>query len=150
MNRPNFQYALIGLLLACTGSANAAGPLNPPLKTVTVTIGKQSIVAEVADTPETRETGLMNRGNLPDNKGMLFVFQDSQPHCMWMKNTPNDLDVAFADAEGQILNVENMKAETLDIHCAKGFSVYALEMRSGWFKDHKVKRGDFMDIKKPR
>lgn len=128
----------------------AAGPLNPPLKTTTITIRGNPITAEIADTPSTRETGLMNRTNLPDSKGMLFVFQDNQPHCMWMKNTPNDLDVAFADAQGQILNVENMKAQTLDVHCAQGFSVYALEMRSGWFKDHGVTRGDFMDIKKPR
>jgi len=68
----------------------AAGPATaqqPPLPAVTLGAGMHLIHAEVADRDASRAYGLMERTSLPPNGGMLFVFQERDLHCMWMKNT---------------------------------------------------------------
>jgi hypothetical protein len=65
---------------------------------------------------------------------MLFVFTEPQRHCMWMKNTLLPLSVAFLDDEGRIVNVEDMKPQTEDNHCAAKPARFALEMNQGWFR----------------
>ncbi len=73
------------------------------------------------------------------NKGMVFVFDAPAGICMWMKNTLISLSVAFIDKKGVILNIEEMKAQTLDSPCAAGAASHALEMGKGWFKDKNIK-----------
>ena len=109
--------------------------------------GGHRISAEVAATDELRRQGLMARDAMPANSGMLLVFDQAGAHCLWMKNTPLPLSVAFLDAEGRIVNIENMRANTLDSHCsAKDTPVrYALEMPVGWFKQRHIKPGMKVD-----
>ena len=78
-------------------------------------------------------TGLMQRRSMPPNQGMLFVFTQPQRHCMWMKNTLLPLAVAFLDGQGRIINVEEMRPQTEDNHCAAKPARYALEMNAQWF-----------------
>jgi uncharacterized membrane protein (UPF0127 family) len=58
-----------------------------------------------------------------------------------MKNTLLALSVAFLDASGTIINIENMAPQTEDTHCAKRPARYALEMERGWFASHGIKPG---------
>lgn len=114
----------------------------PKLPKVTLSIAsKHNVVAEVASIPSDRAQGLMFRKKLNDGEGMLFVYP--QPHItgMWMKNTLIPLSVAFIDDKGTIINVEEMKPETLDAHMAKAPAKYSLEMSSGWFKKRKLGPG---------
>ena len=114
----------------------------PKLPKITLGIGGvHKVVAEVASIPSDRAQGLMYRKKLKDNEGMLFVYP--QPHVtgMWMKNTLIPLSVAFIDDKGVIINVEEMKPQTLDAHMAKGPAKYSLEMNSGWFKKRKLGPG---------
>ena len=139
--------SLFGLtlgLLACAHSAG--GPKQAELQKIDIQIGKTQVKAEVANTDDTRRIGLMNRANLGQNEGMLFVFKRSEIQCMWMKNTLIDLDVAFADESGKILNVAQMKAGTSDIHCSKGDAKLALEMNLNWFSKNGVNPGEVMQI----
>jgi uncharacterized membrane protein (UPF0127 family) len=85
--------------------------------------------------------GLMYRRELADNHGMLFVFDEAERQCMWMRNTYIPLSVAFLDAAGAIINVEEMKPQTDDTHCASAPARYALEMTAGWFAHHGGKPG---------
>lgn len=90
--------------------------------------------AEVASSEAAREYGLMFRKAMPANSGMLFVFETAQTYCMWMKNTLLPLSVAFMDETGRIINIEDMKPQTEDSHCALKPATFALEMNKGWFK----------------
>lgn len=99
------------------------------------------IEAELAHTPEARQTGLMHRHSMPGNRGMLFVFPQDGLHCMWMRNTFIPLSVAFLDAEGRILNIEDMTPQTEDLHCAAAPARFALEMNQGWFEIRRLKPG---------
>lgn len=106
-----------------------------------LSIGMYRIDAEVAATNETRMQGLMFRRDMGPQQGMLFVFDSAQQHCMWMKNTLLPLSVAFADETGRILNIEDMKPQTENSHCAAQPARYALEMNQGWFKAKGIKPG---------
>lgn len=95
--------------------------------------GMYRIDAEVAATQADRMQGLMLRPAMAPQQGMLFVFDEDNTHCMWMKNTLIPLSVAFLDREGRILNIEDMTPQTEDSHCARRPARYALEMNRGWF-----------------
>lgn len=99
-----------------------------------LTAGMYRIEAEVAATQDDRMVGLMHRKAMPIQHGMLFVFNTSAQHCMWMRNTLIPLAVAFIDEQGRIVNVEEMLPQTEDNHCAAKPAKYALEMNAGWFK----------------
>jgi uncharacterized protein len=120
---------MLGVSPWLTFNANAQ-----QLPVIELTAGMHRIEAEVVNTQETRMRGLMMRKSMPVQRGMLFVFDADARHCMWMKNTPLPLSVAFLDEQGRILNVEDMKPQTEDNHCAAKPARFALEMNAGWFK----------------
>ncbi len=90
------------------------------MPTVTLAINGHKIVAEVASTPDDRATGLMNRFSLQPDRGMLFVFEHPEPLSFWMKNTFIPLSIAFLDASGRILNIEDMAPQTETTHWSQG------------------------------
>ena len=99
------------------------------------------IDAEVAADQQNRMQGLMNRRSMATNQGMLFVFTHPDRHCMWMRNTLLPLSVAFLDEQGRILNIEDMKPQTENNHCASAPARFALEMSQGWFASKGIKVG---------
>ncbi len=106
--------------------------------------GMYRIEAEVANTFRSRQTGLMHRRVMPLQRGMVFVFPEDAVHCMWMMNTLLPLSVAFVDASGRILNIEDMQPQTRDSHCAAAPARFALEMNQGWFREHGIRAGDVL------
>nr|WP_314632314.1 DUF192 domain-containing protein [uncultured Janthinobacterium sp.] len=129
-------------VLACAGLGQAQAQAQPG-KSLQLSAGVHLIQVEVAATEEQREQGLMYREKMPVNAGMLFVFGSPATQCMWMKNTPLPLSVAFIDAGGKIVNIEDMQPHTLDSHCStRTVPVrYALEMNLGWFRQRNIKPG---------
>jgi uncharacterized membrane protein (UPF0127 family) len=111
-------------------------------QTIALKIGGKAVHAEVADTPEARNYGLMKRKKLCANCGMLFVFPHPDIQSFWMKNTLLPLSIAFIAADGSILNIEDMQPETTDTHESAGEVLYALEMPQGWFARRGVKPND--------
>ena len=86
-------------------------------------------------------TGLMFRKEMPQNEGMLFVFEAPSQQCFWMKNTLLPLSIAFVADDGTIVNIDEMKAQTLDSHCSAQPVRYVLEMNTGWFARKGIKAG---------
>lgn len=104
--------------------------------------GFHRIEAEVAANQAVRMQGLMQRRNLGSNQGMLFVFPFADRHCMWMRNTLIPLSVAFLDEDGKILNIEEMKPQTENNHCAAAPARFALEMNKAWFAGKGISAGN--------
>lgn len=125
-----------GACLLATGASFAQS-----MPRMDLSIGMFRIDAEVAADNPSRMQGLMYRKTMPSAAGMLFVFPADQRHCMWMKNTLLPLSVAFIDAKGVIINIEDMAPQTEDSHCALDPARYALEMNVGWFKSKNIKPG---------
>ena len=132
----NFRCVLVAALAALSFAAMAQTP-----KTLDLSIGMYRIEAEVAATQPARELGLMNRKSMPQQAGMLFVFEQPQAYCFWMKNTLLPLSIAFIDEAGQIVNLADMQPMNETSHCAAKPIRYALEMNQGWFKAKGIKAG---------
>ena len=168
MNHRHFFVALLPWMLAAAasgadaqpnatpkpGMAKATRPAPAPeaqgasidkaqsLPTVPLTIGSAKLVAEVASTPGQREIGLMHRFSLATDHGMVFVFPGSEPLGFWMRNTFIPLSIAYLDANGVILNIEDMAPQDDSTHWSRGPAQYAIEMRKGWFAERGIHAGD--------
>ncbi|MBP5357725.1 MAG: DUF192 domain-containing protein [Treponema sp.] len=98
--------------------------------------------AELAVKEEERNYGFMNRKNIPDGTGMLFVFEKDQILHFWMKNTPHPLSIAYIDSTGIIADILDMTPFS-EASISSSRSVrYALEVPQGWFKKNGIKEGD--------
>ena len=142
--------ALVGALMAAlAGAASMALPAqaqpaaDPPqrLQAITLGAGMHNIRAELALTPEQRQKGLMYRRDLAAHEGMLFVFEEPQPQCFWMRNTPTALTIAFVADDGAIVNLADMKPFDEASHCSTAPVRYVLEMNQGWFAKRGIKPG---------
>jgi uncharacterized membrane protein (UPF0127 family) len=134
---------LLSLLAFATllSSGLALAQYNVGLKTLELKTGIYRIQAEIADSSETRQTGLMNRTSMPMNSGMLFVFEEKAGHCFWMFSTKIPLSIAFIADDGKILNIEEMQAGSTNNHCPKAPVRFALEMNQRWFSDRVIVPG---------
>ena len=132
---------LIGLLAALHGPAWSQDDPQLQLPRLTLSAGMHLIQTQVASTPEQRATGLMHRKEMPANEGMLFVFEQRAGQCFWMKNTLLPLTAAFIADDGTIVNLADMKPQTLDSHCSAEPVRYVLEMNRGWFAKRGLQAG---------
>ena len=121
-------------------------PVNRDLPTISLRIGGREATVEVAATPETRTIGLMNRDSMPENHGMLFVFETPQYHRFWMKDTRIPLDIAFIRADGSIAQISQMQPFDLSSTVSRFRTPYALEMNQGWFERNGIREGGFVDL----
>ena len=110
-------------------------------------VGAQKITAWIADDDSRREQGLMFIEKLPDDMGMLFVFEKLQPLSFWMKNTVMPLSIGFFDQNGVLIDIHEMKVASslMDLrpptYGSRAPALFALEMNAGWFSRHKIKIG---------
>jgi len=153
------RYCLIVLLLlplpaGCGGpeeGPSEAGKESPAGDSVAARAGDRIIIqvggvpvrVRVSQTPQEKERGLMFTEQLPADEGMLFVFESQHRPAFWMKNTPIDLDLAFIDGRGRIVEICHMEAlDEETIHRSRHPALYALEVNAGWFREHGIAVGD--------
>lgn len=101
---------------------------------------------EIVSDPQDRKTGLMNRESLPDDSGMIFVWDRSKVQCMWMKNTSIPLSVAYIEDTGEIIDIYDMVPLSRKSVCSRKPALYALEVNQGWFEKNELYVGDFINI----
>lgn len=102
--------ALVVLLTASISTGIALGqseepmrlPVDPAPLIVETASGQQEFTIEVADEEAERSRGLMFRRDLPERRGMLFVFEQTRGAGFWMKNTPLPLDLVFIGEDGRV------------------------------------------------
>ena len=123
-------FFLSALLLAPRSHADSP---QTDLPRISMGAGIHRIEAQVAATPLQRQIGLMWRKDMPQNEGMLFIFEQPSVQCFWMKNTLLPLTAAFVADDGTIVNLADMKPQTTDSHCSSKPVRYVLEMNQGWF-----------------
>jgi uncharacterized protein len=104
------------------------------------------VKAEIADTPDERNKGLMFRKKLPDGKGMLFVFEYDHVLSFWMQNTYIPLSIAFITHDGKIIDIKDMYPNDTSSVLSSRSARYALEAPQGWFSRAGVREGDTVKI----
>ena len=119
-----------------------------PKNTVTVTLPDGfEVSAQLAVTPKEHEKGLMFVTELPENKGMLFVFDTEDELLFWMKNTLIDLDMVFIGADKTVTSVASEMPHSYtytpdnEVAYAQGYGQYVLELAAKTAKKHGVKAG---------
>ena len=133
--------ASLALLAALFSPLARAQDAPQKLPAVQLSAGMHLIKAEVAETQEQRAIGLMHRRSMPVNEGMLFVFEQPQVQCFWMKNTLLPLSIAFVTDDGSIVNIADMQPMSEASHCSAKPVRFALEMNQGWFAKRALKAG---------
>jgi len=134
--------ARLCLLAALTFAGTTSAQTMPQkLPAISLGVGIYLINAEVAQTPDQRAIGLMNRPAMGASDGMLFAFEEGATQCFWMKNTMLPLSIAFIGDDGTIVNIADMKPQALESHCSTKPVRFALEMNQGWFAKRGIKAG---------
>lgn len=87
-------------------------------------------------TSEERSRGLMNIASMDENEGGLFVFGREDLLQFWGKNTLINLDIAFINEDGIIVDIKRIKSNDLNPVISSEPAQYALEMNDGWFNRH--------------
>ena len=131
----------IPLMLTAMPASGQAGKPNTGLPTTRLAIGSHTLTAEIAATDAQRSTGLMHRFSLAPDSGMLFVFESPRLRPFWMRNTYVALSIAFIDANGTIVNIEDMAPHDERPTWSSVPVLYALEMRKGWFAQKGIAAG---------
>jgi uncharacterized protein len=105
---------------------------------------------ELALTPEDQALGLMYRESLPDRTGMLFLFDASEPHHFWMKNTMIPLDMIWMDESGKVVyvsaNTPPCKAEPCATYGPEGPARQVLEIAGGMAAKENVTVGSRLEV----
>jgi len=132
--RPSVALILLTAAALCAGGCGSSdrqeeGPLPQ------VRINDRTWTVEVARTDPQRVAGLSGRTELPDDRGMLFVYPGPRPLQFWMKDCHIPLDVAFLDADRRIIAMHTMHVEPdrtgRMLYSSRGPAQYALEAAAG-------------------
>lgn len=132
------------LLVACTPQA-ASEPGQPgpvPELDDSFGFGAATIVSDdgtshdfrvyLATDARQQRRGLMFVRDLPQDTGMLFIYEDEGIRSMWMKNTYIPLDMVFARADGSVTNiVTHTVPQTLNSHTSSEPARFVLELNAG-------------------
>ncbi|WP_162592599.1 DUF192 domain-containing protein [Variovorax sp. PBL-E5] len=132
--------SLLVFSVLTTAFAHAQEP-QMNLQRTKLSVGMYQIDAQVAQTPEQREIGLMFRKEMPQFEGMIFVFEQPATQCFWMRNTILPLTAAFVADDGRIVNLADMQPMTENSHCSEEPVRFVLEMNQGWFAHKNIKKG---------
>lgn len=153
MKKQIFFLVLFSALLlnfsSCKDSKKETRKFNLPVKELTIQTksGKTvSVQAEIAAKEAERNWGYMERKNIPEGTGMLFVFENDRPLSFWMHNTPTALSIAYITSDGTITDILDMTPYS-EASVKSSRSVrYALEVPQGWYKKTGVSTGDRLKL----
>lgn len=111
-----------------------------------IRINDTTYTVKVAETQEERRKGLKGVADLPEDEGMLFIFDEGSDVSMTMEDTPIPLDQIFMDDEGTVLKVVTREPDD-DALVSYRNTTYVLELNahSGI---HKGDEMEFLDDEK--
>ena len=111
-----------------------------------LSFGHAEVAVEFAIDPATQAKGLMYRNSLPENQGMLFVFDRPKQMSFWMRNTHIPLDIGYFTADGILREIYPLYPhDETSRRSIRSDLLFALEVNQGWYKKYGVKPGDKFD-----
>lgn len=114
-----------------------------------VIINDMRVSVEIADNFETRAKGLMFRDSLPENHGMIFVFETEGNYPFWMMNMKFNLDIIWIDSKGEVAHVAK-DVVPCGISCSvidpQTNAKYVLEVKAGFVDKYGIRKGSFVEI----
>lgn len=101
----------------------------------------------VADDETSRTQGLMNVTSMPENAGMIFIFEENQPRSFWMASTPLSLDLIFANENMEIVRIHrNASPYSQDSIASGAPAKYVVEVNAGYTLQYDINEGGFIEM----
>lgn len=150
MRQNKLQSRFLALLLALFISAPALANELPKTECLRTHFSKPTskkrnyltLQLEIAATMETRERGLMGRGEIGACDGMTFWFPKIAIQKFWMKNTQIPLDILFIDRGGTIVQISQGKPFSEEAIGPDSPIASVIELASGRVIKEGIKVGD--------
>jgi uncharacterized membrane protein (UPF0127 family) len=111
-------------------------------------MSNKQLKIEIADTPSSREQGLMFRNKLEDDSGMMFKFNRPQNLKFWGMNTFIPLSIAFVSQDNKITNIEQISPFSLKCVASDTDCSIAIEANHDFFDKNNIGIGSSIDIVK--
>lgn len=137
----------------------AANPLLAITDTTQMEVGGETFTIALAIGPDTRLKGLGDVPEIPENRGMLFLFEEDTQLGFVMRDCLVDIDIAYLTASGTIGKMYTMTVEPrlegesdgayerrLTRYHSRFPARMALELRAGTLERLGVSVGDRVDI----
>lgn len=114
------------------------------MRQVTLGIGGVDIHVDVADNLTRRTQGLSGRSTLPENTGMLFVFDRADVHGIWMRDMSFPIDILWLNDEMHVVHIKEDAdpASYPEIFYPSVMARYVLEVPAGFLRTHNITLGD--------
>lgn len=105
------------------------------------------IEVAVADDDASRTEGLMDVHNLPEDAGMLFIFEENEPRSFWMAGTPLSLDIIFVNEGYEIVRIHRNTAPYSQESIPSELpAMYVVEVNAGYTMRHDINEGGHIQI----
>ncbi len=113
--------------------------------------GGQQVMLEVADSPEERLLGLFFTETLPEDRGMLFIFEDRDPRRVWTRGYRFPVDFLWLDNEFLVVNYEEGISPCSTDPCptyspADGKAHYAIAISAGLIRQQGLAKGHRLNL----
>ena len=121
----------------------------------TIKLDDKILEVQIADTDSLQVRGLMFQNELPYNEGMLFVFDESGTHPMWMLNMQFNLDVIWFDENTNVVAIEKNVPPcrtTVEVVACRENGVsgdnakYVLEVTAGFVDEFNITENSKLEI----
>jgi uncharacterized membrane protein (UPF0127 family) len=149
--RSSLLIAVAGLSCAILAAAGAAA--TPAVIPLTLPSGKVLRVEVMAE-PKDRAMGLMFRPSLPQDRGLLFVFERPDFHGFWMKNCRFAIDMVWLDEDRRVVHVAPAvppcRAEPCPVYEPMRRARYVVELNAGQAAREKTTVGATLSFALPR
>ena len=142
--KKNFKISIISLISLIFLTACNNQKIQGEQTEKFIIINNHKIYIEIADTSEKRAQGLSNRDSLPEDHGMLFIFDTYQKSAFWMKDMRFPIDIIWIRDDIIVditKNVSILEGSELKHYFPSQQVNYVLEVNSGIVEKYKIKIG---------
>lgn len=113
--------------------------------------GGQQVILEIADSPEERMLGLFLMKTLPEDRGMLFIFEPRDPRKLWTRGYRFPIDLLWLDEKFQVLNYEEGVSPCHSDPCPNYSpgderAQYAVAISAGQIKQNGLSQGTRLNL----
>lgn len=138
------------------GNESTTANPHPEYESTTVTVRSAGgevlgcVEAAIADTGDLRYTGLSDTADLPEHRGMLFVYEQPRDLTYVMREMDFPIDIVFVAANGTITSIHHARApepgEDGNTIQFDGYGQYVLEVNRDWTTERSVAVGDEIEF----
>lgn len=113
-----------------------------------IEINGTALDIEIAKDLTQQVKGLSGRQSLPEDRGMLFVYNEPQNLSFWMKDMNFAIDIIWIGSDWRVIDItQNARPNSFPKRFRPSSSAqYVLEVNSGFVEGNNIKRRDIIKV----